>query len=175
MDSNRMSDETFSMKRTLWIGLLIVLLASVSTIWFFAGRSTLPSMAGFRISSIGNNVTLISDADIISYNWTSQEMAITPQASERLKGMADLYNWTGFVITIDGDEAYRGVFRAYTMSAIPAPPSISILFPSLTFPSQSTNYGVMRMFFPGFQPPSDQTASNAKILQHFEKTNRLVH
>jgi hypothetical protein len=175
MDSNRVSRGRGVMKRTIWVALLLVLLLSVSTVWFFVGRSTPPSLTGFRITTIGTNVTLISDADILSYNWTSQEMAITPQASARLNATKGLYNWTGFVITIDGGVAYGGVFRAYTMSAIPAPPAISILFPSVTFPSQSTNYGAMRMFYPGFQPPGDQSASNVKLIQHFQKTNRLTY
>ena len=133
------------------------------------------SEAGFRIYSLQNNTLLISDADILSYNWTSQEMAITPEASERLTEIGDLYGWTGFVIKIDGEEIYRGILREYTMSAIPALPRISILFPSAFFPFESVNYGAIRMFFPSFQPPSDQPVNNAKILQYFEKTNKLEY
>jgi hypothetical protein len=53
-------------------------------------------------------------------------MAITPEASERLTALGDLYSFTGFVIKIDGEEIYRGIFREYTMSALPASPRISI-------------------------------------------------
>jgi parallel beta-helix repeat protein len=137
--------------------------------------SAQPSEAGFRMYSLQNTTILISDADILSYNWTSQEMAITPEASERLTEMGDLYSWTGFVIKIDGEEIYRGIFREYTMSAIPTPPKISVLFPSASFPFESVNYGAIRMFFPSFQPPSDQPVNNAKILQYFEKTNKLKY
>jgi hypothetical protein len=79
---------------------------------------------------------------------------------------------TGFVIKIDGEEIYRGIFREYTMSAAPASPRICILFPSAFFPYQSLNYGAIRMFFPFFQPPSDQPVNNAKIFQYFEKISK---
>jgi len=163
------------MKRRIWIGSLLVVLASISTLWFFRSYMMQPSEAGFRIYSLQNNALLISDADILSYNWNSQEMAITPEASERLTEMENLYSWTGFVIKIDGEEIYRGIFRAHTMSAIPASPRISIQFPSVLFPSQSINYGAIRMFFPFFQPPSDQSVNNAKILNYFEKINKLKY
>lgn len=164
-----------TVKRRIWIGFLLVVLASISALCFFRSYMMQPSEAGFRIYSIENNALLISDADILSYNWTSQEMAITPEASERLTEMGDFYSWTGFVIEIDGEEIYCGIFRAHTMSAIPASPRISILFPSVLFPSQSINYGAIRMFFPFFQPPSDQPVNNAKILHYFEKTNKLKY
>jgi hypothetical protein len=164
-----------TMKRKIWMGLSLVVLVSISVLWFFGSNMTQPSEAGFRIISLQNNATLISDADILSYNWTSQEMAITPEASQRLTGMGDLYSWTGFVIRIDGEEVYRGVFRENTMSAIPASPMISMMFPSSSFPFQSMNYGAIRMFFPSFQPPSDQPTNNARILQYFEKANKLEY
>jgi len=102
-------------------------------------------------------------------------MAITSEASERLKALSDLYSFTGFVIKIDGEEIYRGVFRTHTMSATPASPRISILYPSAFFPFQSVNYEAIRMFWPSFQPPSDQPVNNAKILNYFEKTNKLKY
>ena len=164
------------MRRRVWIGFLLVVLASISALWFFGSYMMQPSKTGFRIYSIENNVLLISDADILSYNWTSQEMAITPEASERLTETGNLYSWTGgFVVKIDGEEIYRGIFREYTMSAIPAPPRISILFPSASFPFDTVNYGAIRMFFPSFQPPSDQPVNNAKILNYFEKINKLEY
>jgi hypothetical protein len=165
----------WTMKRRIWIGSLLMVLALISALWFFGSYMMQPSEAGFRIYSIENNTLLISDADILSYNWTSQEMAITTEASERLTEMVGLYSWTGFVIRIDGEEIYRGVFRTHSMSAVPASPRICILFPSAFFPSQSVNYGAMRMFWPFFQPPSDQPENNAKIFQYFEKIGKLKY
>jgi hypothetical protein len=164
------------MKRRIWIGFVLVVLASISALWFFRSYMMQPSEAGFRIYSIENNALLISDADILSYNWTSQEMAITTEASERLTETGNLYSWPGgVVVKIDGEETYRGIFREYTMSAIPTPPKISILFPSASFPFESVNRGAIRMFFPSFQPPSDQPVNNAKILSYFEKINKLEY
>jgi hypothetical protein len=165
------------MRRRIWIGFLLVVLASISVLWFFRSYMMQPSEAGFTIYSIENNTLLISDSDILSYNWTSQEMALTTEASDRLMKMGEnLYNYSpSFVIKIDGEEIYRGIFRSPIMSAIPPPPQISILFPSVIFPSQSENYRAIRMFFPSFQPPSDQPVKNAKILQYFEKTNKLKY
>lgn len=154
---------------------LLVVLVSTSVIWFFGTRVTQPSERGFRIYSLQNNALLISGDDILAYNWTSQKMTITPAASERLNSMEDLYNWTGFVVRIDGEEIYSGVFRSPNMSATPAPPRISIEFPSVFYPSSSPNYGAVRMFFPFFQPPGDQQASNAKILHYFEGVNKLEY
>ncbi len=148
-------------------------LASISALWFFGSYVMQPSEAGFRIYSIENNFLLISDVDILLYNWTSQEMAITPEASERLIKTGDLYSWIGFVIKIDGDETYHGIFREYTMSAISVSPRICILFPSVLFPSESINYVAIRMFFPFFESPDDQQVNNAKILQYFEKNSKL--
>ena len=163
------------MRREIWLGFFLVILLSLSALWLFRSYTIQPSESGFRIYSIANNTILISDADILLYNWTSQEMAITAEASRRLTEMGDLYSWTGFVIKIDGEEIYQGIFRASTMSAIPASPKISILFPSVLFPSQSENYRAIRMFFPFFQPPSDQPTNNAKILQYFEKIDKLKY
>ena len=84
------------------------------------------SETGFRLVFVENNDVLISDSDILSYNWTSQEIALSEGSSERLIQMGDsLYSFAaGFVIRIDGEEVYRGVFRSPIMSAIPAPPKI---------------------------------------------------
>jgi hypothetical protein len=164
-----------AMERRIWIGLLLVVLASLSALLFFSSYTMHPSEAGFRIYSLQNNAVLVSDADILSYNWTSQEMAITPEASERLTKIGDLYSFTGFVIKTDGEEIYRGIFREHIMSATPASPRISILFPSVLFPSESINYGAIRMFFPFFQPPSDQPVNNAKIFNYFEKIEKLEY
>jgi hypothetical protein len=166
-----------TMKRRTWISLLFVVVASISAIWFFRDYLLQPVEAGFRLYSLQNNALLISDADILSYNWTSQEIAITPEASARLTGLGDnLYSFsTGFVIKIDGEEIYRGVFRAPYMSAMPEPPRISILFPSVLFPSETENYRAVRMFYPTYLPTSGQSAENAKILSHFEKVNKLEY
>jgi hypothetical protein len=164
------------MKGRILIGLLLAVLAALSALLFFSSYMIHPTEVGFRIHSLQNNAVLISDVDILSYNWTSQEMAITSEASGRLTEMEDLYSYTGgFVIKIDGEETYSGIFREIYMSAIPASPRISILYPSSFFPFESANYHAIRMFFPSFQPPSDQPINNAKILDYFEKIDKLEY
>src|SRR5512137_2310437 len=120
------------MKKGALIGLLLIAVAVISAAWFLKDYVVPPSEEGFRLVSLESSAVLISDADIVSYNWTSQEIAITDAASERLLQIGDdLYSFAdGFVIRIDGEEVYRGVFRTAIMSAIPESPKISILFPS---------------------------------------------
>ena len=158
------------MRRRIWIVLVLILATLISAVWFFTGYVEPPSEGGFRLVFLENNVLLISDADVVSYNLRArQEIAITDTASERLVGMGDrLYSFTGFLIRIDGEEVYRGVFRSAVMSAIPGPPKISILFPS-----EIENHNAIRMFYPGFEPPSDQPEANAKLVEYFEESNKL--
>ncbi len=149
---------------------------SVIAIWFIGNYAHPSSERGFKIIPIGDNALLLSDADVVSYNWTSQEMALTDEASGRLQQTGDnLYNFTGFVVKINGDEVYRGVFRSPFMSATPAPPKISIMFPSVLFPSDVTNYHAVRLFFPDFQPPSSQAENNTRLAQFFEGVNKLCY
>jgi hypothetical protein len=163
------------LKKKLWISAILVLLVSISAVWFFRGYVTQISEVGFKIVSLENNALLISDADVVSYNWTNQEITITDKASERLTGIGDsLYNFSdGFVVRIDGNEVYRGVFRTAIMSAIPSPPKISMLYPSMLFPSQSENRNAIRMFFPWFEPPSDQPEENTRFYQYFKDAGKL--
>lgn len=132
------------------------------------------SQAGFRIYAVQDNALLLSDDDIVSYNWTSQEISLTPKAAARLSNVTDLYSWTGFAIKIDGDEVYEGVFRRITMSAIPAPPRISILYPSVTLPNETENAKAMKMFYMSSPGYGDQGDNGTRIRQYFERTDKLV-
>jgi hypothetical protein len=165
------------MKKRMWIGLLLIVSASIVALFVFSNYMMKPSEAGFILVLLKDNTLLISDADILSYNWTSQEMALTDAASQRLiQEGDDLYSFTdGFVIRINGKEIYQGVFRNAFMSAIPEPPKISIMFPSVLFPSESENNHAIRMFYTTSQPPSDQQENNSKIFLHFEEANKLTH
>jgi hypothetical protein len=154
---------------------VIVVLVSTAFVWFLGTRAAQPSNRGFQIYSVQNNTLLISDGDVLAYNWTSQEMTITPAASERLNMTTDLYSWSGIVVRINGEEVYRGVIRSPIMSAVPGPPQISIEFPSVNYPSSLPNYGAIRLFYPFFQPPNDQQTSNAKMLHYFEEVNKLEY
>jgi len=162
-------------RRVILIGVTLIVLALVAALWLVRDYVAPPSENGFEIVSLQNNAVLISDADVLSYNWTSQEMNISDLASQRLLAMEDaLYSFDGgFVIRIDGAKVYEGVFRAAYMSAVPAPPKISILFPSVFWPSSTENLKALMMFYPSGEPPSDQPNANAKLLQYFEEANKL--
>ena len=164
------------MKASTYVGALLLVLALVSVAWYFGRNASQTYKEGFQTVSLEDNEILISDSDIQSYNWTSQEIAITDSASQRLLERGDsLYSLKGFVIKIDGEEIYRGVFRMAIHSAIPTTPQISIMFPSMLFPSETENYGALRMFYPFFEPPSDQPESNAKLSQHFEEAGKMIY
>ena len=75
------------MKGWVWTGLVLVILVSISALWLFRGHFAQPSENGFIIVSLEDNALLVSDADILSYNWTKQEIAITDEASDILVGM----------------------------------------------------------------------------------------
>ncbi len=165
------------MKKGALIGLLLIAVAVISAAWFLKDYVAPPSEEGFRLVSLESNAVLISDADIVSYNWTSQEVVVTDAASERLLQIGDdLYSFAdGFVIRIDGEEVFRGIFRTAVMSAIPESPKISILFPSVLFPSETENRHTLTMFYPWFEPPNDQPEANARLSQHFEGVNKLTY
>ena len=165
------------LKKRMLISLLLVVIALIATLWVFISYQLKPSQAGFTLVCLKDNTVLISNADILSYNWTSQEITLTDSASQRLIQMEEnLYSFTeGFIIKIDGQEIYQGVFRSPIMSAIPEPPRISIMFPSILFPSETENNHKIRMFYPGFQPPNDQPEKNSKLFQYFEGVNKLTY
>jgi len=163
------------MRRRILITSALILATLILVVGLFVGSMESPSKEGFTLTFLENNVLLISDADVVSYNVTSQEIAITEIASERLLDIGDkLYNFTGFVIRIDGEEVYGGVFRSAIMSAIPGSPRICVLFPSMGLQSGIENNNAIRMFYPGFEPPSDQSEANAKFNDYFEQANKLI-
>lgn len=165
------------LKKKMWISLLLVVIALIATLWVFISYKMKPSQAGFTLVFLKDNNLLISNEDILSYNWTSQEITLTDSASQRLIQMdQNLYSFTdGFIIKIDGQEIYQGVFRSPIMSAIPESPRISIMFPSILFPSETENNHKIRMFYPGFQPPTDQPEKNLRLIQYFESANKLTY
>jgi hypothetical protein len=163
------------MRRRLLISAALILIVLILVVGLFLGSKESPSQEGFTLTFLANNVLLISDSDVVSYNVTSQEIDITEIASKRLVGMGDeLYNFTGFVISINEEEVYQGVFRSAIMSAIPGPPRICVLFPSTNLQSGIEDNNAIRMFYPGFEPPSDQSEGNAKFRDYFKKVNKLI-
>ena len=165
------------MKRRIWLSILLIGTISIAVVWVFMNNTMQPSQSGFTLLSLKDNTLLLSDVDILSYNWTSQEITLTDNASQRLMQMGDrLYSFNNeFTIKINGEELYRGIFRSAYMSTIPEAPKISIMYPSLLFPSEKENNHALRLFFPWFQPPSDQTDKNLKLSEYFSGTQKLTH
>jgi hypothetical protein len=165
------------MKASTYVGALLLVLALVSVAWYFGRNASHTYKEGFQIVSLEDNEILISDSDIQSYNWTSQEIAITDSASRRLLEREDsLYSLTsGFMIKINGEELYRGVFRMAIHSAIPPAPQISIMFPSMLFSFGTENYNAMMMFYPFFEPPGNQPEADAKLFHHFESAGKIIY
>ena len=161
--------------RRLLIGAALISATLIIVVVLILGSGMSPSKEGFTLTFLENDVLLISDAEFVSYNVTSQEIAITEIASERLLDMGDeLYSFTGFVIRIDGETVYQGVFRLSVMSAIPGPPKICVLFPSMSLQSGIENNNAIRMFHPGFEPPSNQKDANTQLSDYFRQANKLI-
>jgi hypothetical protein len=165
------------MKKRVWASVLLVVFVAIAALWVFRGSWMQSSETGFTVVSSKDNSLLLSDADVLSYNLTSQEIALVDSASQRLTQVGDsLYSYSpGVSVRINGQEIYKGIFRQSTMSAVPAPPKIAILFPSMNSQSGAENSHSLRLFYPGFQPPSDLAEMNLKLAQYFEETNRLTH
>ena len=69
------------MKRRILIFSVLTIATLILVTILFLGFMQLPSKEGFTLTFLENNGLLISNADIISYNETSQEIAITENAS----------------------------------------------------------------------------------------------
>lgn len=167
------------MKKQAILSLLAIIIAVAAVVIY---QSTLGSASenkpatGFTMLYLSDNSTLLSDADILSFNSTSQEFTLTQNASQSLQQFGySLYNFTNPVsIRINSEEIYRGIFRNAAMSAVPQPPTIAILYPSITFPEGTQKDNVMQLFYPSFTPPSEMSALNTKLLDFFGNTSRLT-
>lgn len=161
------------------IGLLAVIVAVAAVVIYqntLARTSENKQLTGFTMVILSDNTTLLSDVDVLSFNSTSQEFTLTQNASERLQQVGNsLYNFTNPVsIRVNGEEIYRGIFRSIIMSAVPEPPTVAILYPSVTIPECTEKDNVMRLFYPSFELPSDMQAMNTKLVDFFEDTNRFA-
>jgi hypothetical protein len=167
------------LKKQVILGVLLVVIVAVSAVLVFQSgilSSASEDKTGFTMVSLGDNSTLLYDTDILSFNATSQEFRLTDSAAQRLQAVGtNLYNFSNVVsIRVNGEEIYQGIFRSAAMSAVPQPPTVAILYPSITFPDGTQKDNVMRLFYPSFTPPSDMQAMNTKLTGFFEDTNRLA-
>jgi hypothetical protein len=127
--------------------------------------------------SLNDNSVLLSNADMMSFNVTSQEIFLTNTGAQRLALLENgLYDFSNVVsLRVNGQEIYQGVFRTASMSALPQQPKIAILYPSMDLTTGTENDHAIRLFFPSFQPPSDLIEMNTKFTQYFQDAGKLVH
>lgn len=164
------------MRKRAPASIILIVLIAVAATWVFKGYWSPPPAHGFNITALQDDTLLVSDAQVLSFNATSQEFTLNNAASQKLMQMRDIlynYNYT-VTLKIDGEEIYQGLFRAVWMSAVPSPPEIAILFPSFNFTDDTENSHAMRLFYPYFQPGSNQLEANQKLIHYFEATNRLT-
>lgn len=166
------------MKKQICIGLLIAVIAAMAAVLFVQGSLLNPpnTKTGFTVVALNDNSTLLSDSDVVSFNSTSQEITLTDSAAQRLQAAGNnLYNYSNTIsIRVNGEEIYTGIFRSAIMSAVPEPPTVAILYPSITFPDGHENDNALRLFYPNFTPPSSMQVMNTKLVDFFQETNRHI-
>jgi hypothetical protein len=165
----------------VWASILAVVCICVAVVvgawWVYNENSSVPKQEkGFVLTLNDGNVPLLSDADIMSFNLTSQEIAITDNASERFANLGKgLYNFSSvYVFKVNGEEVYQGIFRSVIMSAVPSPPKIAVLYPSFDYATNEENNHAIRLFYPNFEVPGDQTENNAKLVTYFQEAGKVV-
>ena len=92
---------------------LVVMLIGVAVIigWLILGNQ-LQVQKGFEVYLSENNELVISDKDIMFYNWTSHQIRLNVEGIDRIKGMdffEKLYH-KSFVVMLNGREMYNGSF-----------------------------------------------------------------
>lgn len=168
------------LKKQAIIGSMLIVAVAVAAVLIYqnnyANTPKTTQNDGFTMVYLSDNSTLLTDLDVCSFNSTHQEFTLTDAAAQCLRAAGDnLYNFTNPVsIKVNGEEIYRGIFRSAVMSAVPEPPTVAILYPSITFPDGAEKDNAMRLFHPGFTPPSDMASMNANLASFFEDTNRLA-
>jgi len=164
-----------------WASILAVVCIGVAAVagawWVYNENSSVPKQEkGFVLALNDGSVPLLSDADIVSFNLTSQEIAITENASERLANLGNgLYDFSSvYVFKVNGEEVCQGIFRSVIMSALPPPPKIAILYPSFDYLTNEENNHAIRLFYPNFEVPVDQTENNSKLVAYFQEAGKVV-
>jgi hypothetical protein len=157
------------MKRQIWISIMLVVLVALAGLWVFRGSWLPSSESGFRLASLEDNNVLVSDADVLSYNATSQEIILTDQASQRLTQMGDNLYSSVYVIRINGEEICQGLIRTVYWSSLPPPSKIEIYFPS-----DLTGDHALRLLYTQVEPSNNLQEKYTPFIQYFEDANKLT-
>ena len=112
---------------------------------------------------------LISNADIVSYNWATQEIELTPEAFQRIVALHVPTTGTAFVVCVDDSPVYWGAF--WTPISSQSFQGVTI---SMPFKSQTNNMIKLELGYPG---PSfykgEDPRSEKRIKDALEKAGKL--
>jgi len=100
------------MNRTIVLVLVVILIWVVAITGLFVLSYQGQGHKGFGVYLSENDELVISDKDIMFYNWTSHHIRLNREAIERIKGIdffKKLYH-KPFVVMLDGREIYNGSF-----------------------------------------------------------------
>lgn len=109
---------------------------------------------------------IISEADLISYNWTNHAMKVTPETQDRLPQQPDLRG-TPFVVVADGERRYIGVFWTMLSSFTPQRPYIVVL------PGHSQHPVTLDIKASWFRPLDPDPRSDLRIKQTLTALGKL--
>ncbi|XES77519.1 MAG: hypothetical protein ACBZ72_01270 [Candidatus Bathyarchaeia archaeon] len=157
------------MRKLLWVSIALVVLVGLAGLWVFRGAWLPSSEGGFRLASLEDNSVVVSDADVLSYNATSQEIILTDQASQRLTQMGDNLYSSVYVIKINGEEICQGLIRTASWSLLPPPSKIEIYFPS-----DLTGDHALRLLYHRSAPSNNMQEHYTPFIQYFEDANKLT-
>ena len=123
---------------------------------------------GFEIYLSGNNQLVISDRDIVWYNWASHEIKLTTEGLGKIEALKVPVSGTPFMIRLNGKEIYDGSFWV-SISSIP--------YSGIVIDTLEIQNNTMKIekgypssgFFKGTDP-----RNNSEIFDYFQKIGKLV-
>jgi hypothetical protein len=123
---------------------------------------------GFGIYVSGNNQLIISDRDIVWYNWTSHEIKLTAEGVGKIEALKVPMSGTPFVIKLNDKEIYNGSFWVSISS---------ISYSGIVINTLEIQNNIVKIekgypssgFFKGTDP-----RNNSEIFDYFQKIGKLV-
>jgi hypothetical protein len=162
------------MNRIIVLALVVTLIGVAVIIgWFFLGNQ-LQGQKGFEIYLSENNELVISDKDIMFYNWTSHNIRLNSEGIDRIKGM-DFYEklyHKSFVVMLNGKEMYNGSFWS---DADSMPPSGIVILDIIAIQYGKTDTLRIEPCYPSVQfCKGVDPRNNSEIFDHFQSIGKLV-
>ena len=154
---------------------LVVMLIGVAMIigWFILGNQ-MQSQKGFGVYLSENNELVISDKDIMFYNWTSHNIRLNSEGVDRIKGMdffEKLYH-KSFVVMLNGKEMYNGSFWS-DVDSMPYS-GVAIIY-LLAVHNNMTDTLRISPCYPSVQfCKGVDPRSNSEIFDYFQSIGKLV-